>query len=156
MQHKGLFKLAHEETINNKRYLFTHAGLMNSWIDRNKDIIGEPTVENLNRLIDTPKGIAALSEMSSYRTWFGEKSGSILWSDVGEKIDDKSEIDNIMPNEDSIVKPYDYQIFGHTKLRSKPIITDKWACVDCRKAFILDEDGTLTSVTEEKENKEDN
>ena len=75
---------------------------------------------------------------------------------MGEKIDDKSEIDNIIPNEDSIVKPYDYQIFGHTQLRSKPIIRDKWPCVDCRKAFILDEDGTLTSVTEEKENKEDN
>lgn len=153
--HKGLFKLAHEETINGKRYLFTHAGLMNSWIKRNEKVIGEPTPESLNRLIDTPRGIAALAEMSSYRTWIGEKSGSILWSDVREKIDDKSEIDKIIPSEDSIVKMYDYQIFGHTRLINKPMITDKWACVDCKKAFILDEDGTLTSVTEEKENKED-
>ena len=152
---KGLFKLAHEETINGKRYLFTHAGLMNSWVKRNEKVIGEPTPESLNRLIDVPRGVAALAEMSRYRTWIGEKTGSILWSDVREKIDDKSEIDNIVPDDDSIVEMYDYQIFGHTQLTDKPIITDKWACIDCRKAFILDEDGTLTSVTEEKENKED-
>ena len=146
-QHKDVFKLAHEEIINDKRYLFTHAGLMNSWIERHKDIIGEPTVENLNRLIDTPKGIAALSDISRYRTWLGEKSGSILWSDVVEKIDSKSKIDNIVPNDDSIVKPYDYQIFGHTQLRKNPIITDKWACIDCRNAFILDEEGNINQVT---------
>jgi hypothetical protein len=30
------------------------------------------------------------------------------------------------------------------------MITDKWACLDCRKAFILDKDGVLTQVTDEK------
>ena len=149
IQHRHLFKLAHEETINDKKYLFTHAGLMNSWVERNKDIIGEPTVEHLNGLLDTPRGIAALSDMSNYRTWFGEKSGSILWSDVREKIDDKSTIDNMIPNEDSIVEGYDYQIFGHTQQVKNPIITDKWACLDCRKAFLLNED-VLTQVEDEK------
>lgn len=149
-QHKYLFNLAHEEIINDKKYLFTHAGLMNSWIERNKDIVGEPTVDSLNCLLDNPRGIAALSEMSAYRTWIGEKSGSIVWSDVREKIDMKySDEDNIIPNTDSIVETYDYQLFGHTQLSSKPIITDKWACLDCRKAFILDDDGTLTQVTNE-------
>lgn len=152
-QHRGVFKLAHEETINNRRYLFTHAGLMNSWVNRNKDTIGEPTVENLNRLIDTPRGVAVLSDISKYRTWFGEKSGSILWSDVAEKIDNKSKIDNIIPSDDSIVEMYDYQIFGHTQLKKNPIITDKWACLDCRKAFILDDDGIITQATEIKDEK---
>ena len=148
-QHRSIFKLAHEEIVNDKRYLFTHAGLMNSWVSRNKDVIGNPTVENLNRLIDIPTGIAALSEISKYRTWFGEESGSILWSDLREKIDlDDSLEYNIIPNDDSIVKIYDYQIFGHTKLTDKPIITDKWACLDCKKAFILDEEEKLIQVTE--------
>lgn len=146
-QHKYLFNLAHEEIINDKKYLFTHAGLMNSWIERNKDIIGEPTVDSLNCLLDNPRGIAALSEMSTYRTWIGEKSGSIVWSDVREKIDMKySDEDNIIPNTDSIVETYDYQIFGHTQLSNKPIITDKWACLDCRKAFILDENEKLEAT----------
>lgn len=151
MQHRHIFQLAYEEIINNKKYLFTHAGLMNSWIERNKDIIGEPTVESLNNLLDNPRGISTLSEISNYRTWLGEKSGSILWSDVREKIDLDDSIEyNIIPNDDSIVDGYDYQIFGHTQLQEKPIITDKWACIDCRKAFILDENGTLTQVTDEK------
>lgn len=149
---KGLFKLAHSETINGKRYLFTHAGLMNSWISRNKEIIGVPTEENLNRLIDIPKGISALSEISKYRTWFGEESGSILWSDVREKIDlDGSIENNILPNKDSVVDEYDYQIFGHTLMKN-PIITDKWACLDCKKAFILDEDEKLLEVKTDAEN----
>lgn len=138
------FKLAHEEDVSGKKYLFTHAGLMNSWVERNKEIIGEPTVDNLNKLLDLTRGIAALSELSSYRSWIGEKSGSIVWSDVREKIDDKSSVNNIIPNEDSIVEMYDYQIFGHTQLEKEPIITDKWACIDCRCAFLLDTDGTLT------------
>ena len=45
----------------------------------------------------------------------------------------KSSITEIVPKgEDKI-----YQVFGHTQLKS-PLITDKWACLDCRKAFIID------------------
>ena len=132
-----LFQVAYEETINDKKYLFSHAGLTNSWLNRNKDIIGEPTDENLNRLTMSKKGIDALAEISKYRTWFGEETGSILWSDLREKIDiDKSELDNIIPTKDSHVKGYDYQIFGHTMVK-KPIITDNWACLDCKQAFII-------------------
>lgn len=150
-QNKHLFKLAHEETINDKKYLFTHAGLMNSWIERNKDIIGEPTVDSLNHLLYNTRGISTLSEISNYRTWLGEKSGSIVWSDVREKIDLDGSLEfNIIPNADSIVEGYDYQIFGHTQQNKDPMITDKWACLDCRKAFILDENGVLTQVTDEK------
>lgn len=153
VSHSNLFKLAHEEVVNGKKYLFTHAGLMNSWTKRNEDIIGEPTVDSLNQLIKTPRGITALGEMSTYRSWIGEKSGSILWSDVREKIDtNKSDENNIIPNEDSIVDLYDYQIFGHTQLAEKPIITDYWACLDCRKAFILDDDGVLTQIDNETQN----
>lgn len=149
--HRSLFELAHEETIGDKKYLFSHAGLMNSWVERNKRIIGEPTVDSLNHLLEMPEGIRALTDVSSYRSWFGEDSGSIVWSDAREKIDlDDSLEYNIIPNADSIVEGYDYQIFGHTQQNKDPMITDKWACLDCRKAFILDEDGVLTQVTDEK------
>lgn len=149
MQHNHLLKLAHEEIINEKKYLFTHAGLMNSWIERNKDIIGELNTNNLNMLKDNPRGITALSDISRYRTWLGEKSGSILWSDVREKLDLNPLEEKPIPNEDSIVEEYDYQIFGHTQLQEDPIITDKWACIDCRKAFILDENGLQQIENEE-------
>lgn len=141
--HKSFFKLAHEETVNDKKFLFTHAGVMNSWTERNKDIIGEPTVENLNKLLDNPSGIRALSDISKYRTWLGEKSGSILWSDVREKLDIDILSGEMTPNEDSIVEGYDYQVFGHTQLSKDPIINDKWACLDCRRAFIINENGEI-------------
>ena len=149
--YKSLFELAHEEIIGDKKYLFSHAGLMNSWVERNKKVIDDITPDSLTRLLYSANGIRTLTDESSYRTWFGEDSGSIVWSDVREKIDlDDSLEYNIIPNDDSIVKEYDYQIFGHTQQNKDPIITDKWACLDCRKAFILDENGVLTQVTEEK------
>lgn len=149
--HKSLFELAHEEIIGDKKYLFSHAGLMNSWVERNKKVIDDIRPDSLTRLLYSANGIRTLTDVSSYRTWFGEDSGSIVWSDVREKIDlDDSLEYNIIPNDDSIVKEYDYQIFGHTQQNKDPIITDKWACLDCRKAFILDENGVLTQVTEEK------
>ena len=124
---------------------------MNSWVERNKNVIGSPTVESLNHLLEIREGIRALTDVSRYRTWLGEDSGSIVWSDAREKIDlDDSLEYNIIPNADSIVEGYDYQIFGHTQQNKDPMITDKWACLDCRKAFILDEDGVLTQVTDEK------
>lgn len=141
--HKSLFKLAHEEIIGGKKFLFTHAGVMNSWVERNKDIIGEPTVENLNKLLDTPAGVRALSDISRYRTWLGEKSGSILWSDLREKIDIDILTGEMTPNDDSIVEGYDYQVLFHTQLVKDPIINDKWACLDCRRAFIINENGEI-------------
>lgn len=49
-------------------------------------------------------------------------TGSMVWSDVREG-DRESTY---------------YQIFGHTQLESEPIITDKFACLDVRRPFILD------------------
>ena len=142
LTHFSFFKIAHEETVNDKKYLFTHAGVMKSWYERNKEAIGELTVDNLNKLKDYGGGISILGEISKYRTWFGEETGSPLWSDIAEKISDESNIDNVIPNDDSVVDEYDYQIFGHTRLHHE-LITDKWACLDCRKAFILNDDGNL-------------
>ena len=142
LSHLSLFQLAYGHIVGEKKYLFTHAGLMASWYERNKETIGELTVDNLNSLKDTTRGISALGELSNYRTWiFGEESGSIVWSDVHERFDSET-----LPKENENPKEFDFQIFGHTKLRLGPIKTEKWACIDCKKAFLLDENGTLTQV----------
>jgi predicted phosphodiesterase len=144
LSHMSFFKIAHEEIINDKKFLFTHAGVMKSWYDRNKETIGELTVDNLNKLQNFKGGILALGEVSKYRSWFGENSGSPIWSDVREKIDDdKSEIGHVVDNDDSSVDEYDYQIFGHTLLTKNPIITDKWTCLDCKRAFLIDNEGNI-------------
>lgn len=135
--HRSLFKLAHEETIANKRFLFTHAGLMMTWYERFKDLIGDLTVDNLNHLTETPGGVDALADYSSYRGMFGSTTGSIVWSDIREKFGYE---------EDANADGFDFQIFGHTQLHENPIVTDTWACLDCRRAFILDENGNLKEL----------
>lgn len=135
-----LFQLTYEIENNGKRILFSHAGLMNSFVERNRNFIGEPTSDNLNRLLRSKTGTKILCDISTYRTyeWYAQNTGSILWSDINEKIDDPA---------DARVDMYDYQIFGHTiQEDGQPVITEDWACLDCQKAFILDENNRLTMI----------
>ena len=145
--HMSWFKLAYEHEVGGKKYLFTHAGLMMSWYTRNQRVIGDLTVDNLNRLATFHNGIKTLTDISRYRTWLGDPSGSILWSDLFEKIDDPS---------DAVVDGFDYQIFGHTQQeKEKGIIGKQWACLDCRRAFLLNDDGELIMLDKREESHEE-
>lgn len=140
-ENSHLFKVAHSETVGNEKFLFTHAGLMRRWCDENKGLIGTPTAENLNRLTDTKEGIEALWQMSEYRQWLSPHMfGSILWSDIRERLYDD-------PGNEDKIDVCDYQIFGHTQLKKEPYITSKgWACLDCRQAFVLTDNGLIIQV----------
>lgn len=140
------FKLAHEEVINGKKILFTHAGVMKSWYERNKDTIGELTADNLNKLQETKKGEEALCEVSYYRGGM-DSAGSILWSDVRERFGDGF----LRTRDDEDIDEYDFQIFGHTRLNGHAIITDKWACVDCSVPYTIDDNGTLLPFNENEQ-----
>lgn len=132
--HRSLFQLAHEEYVNGKRYLFTHAGLLSQWYDAHKDLIGELTVDNINKLYNIPQGMKALCEVSRYRGGWN-RYGSIVWNDVHEIPDGVN--DNL---------PWDYQVLGHSQQEEHPIITNEFACLDCRKAFILTDEGGFQEV----------
>ncbi len=136
-ENRPLFSLVHEEKINGKKYLFSHGGLMNSWVNSHMNIIKRLTIDNLNNLLYSRDGILILCDVSKYRTKGGYNVGSIVWSDVREKFDNENE---------SVVLPFDYQVFGHSQQDEDPIITDKWACLDCRKAFLLDEKGEFQII----------
>ena len=125
-KNRSLFQLAYEADLD-KHYLFTHAGVLKSWYERHKELIGDLTVDNLNRLKTFPGGIRALCDVSRERGGFG-RIGSMVWSDIEEK----SEIEDF----DGI-----YQVFGHSQQDSQPVITETWACLDCRRAFVLNEEG---------------
>jgi hypothetical protein len=121
--------LAHEELIGDKRYLFTHAGLQIGWYKKHEKLIGELTVNGMNHLLDIPSGIKALCEASWSRGGW-DQFGSIVWNDVtdcGSHVNDEL--------------PWDRQVFGHSQQEEHPIITDTHVCLDCRKAFILNDDG---------------
>lgn len=132
------FNLAYEANISNQRYLFSHSGIEWPWVKNIKedyhlnDITKENIVESLNSLFhsddkEAVRGI--LDRISIYRG--GEDIfGSCVWGDVRafmlhsqggyEQIEDV------------------YQIFGHTML-SEPCVTNKFACLDCLRPFVLDE-----------------
>ena len=95
-------------------YLFSHSGVLPSWLSQH-----DLTLESLETL---PLTDPALLDVSSYRGGYG--TGSCIWGDVREYYDSYQFKDI-------------YQIFGHTQLE-KEIITDTFACLDCRKCFTLD------------------
>jgi hypothetical protein len=96
-------------------YLFSHSGVLPKWLESN-----ELTLEDLETL---PFTSSALLNVSPYRGGWSE-AGSCVWGDVREYASRKH-------------IPELYQIFGHTQLE-EPIIMEDWACLDCRKAFVVD------------------
>ena len=127
--------------------IFSHAGISEGWakavavelsltINLNnpvKSIARYLSDINLNN-ISNKKLIKLLGDISSYR---GGDSyyGSCEWSDIMEHIDHyQSKVEEkLVPLGDDEI----YQVFGHTQLK-KPLITEKWACLDCRQGFIFD------------------
>jgi predicted phosphodiesterase len=119
-----LFKLAHEEVVNSRRYLFTHAGVTRSWLRRNKQLIGSLDSNHLNGLLHSDACIEALAHVGVAR--YGDyPSGSLLWADCDEFVQSK-------PLSDV------YQVFGHSQqFDGRPVITPHYACLDCRTHFVL-------------------
>lgn len=137
-----LFDIAYEKHIKGLRYLFTHAGLLPGWLKQQEDTFGsiEPgmEVETLNRLLHSHSLFHALDDVSPYRGGFSDEIGSIVWADVVDHIaNERSSSYGTLADT--------YQIFGHT-LMEKPVITDTFACIDCRRAFELDENGQLSPI----------
>jgi hypothetical protein len=125
--------------------IFSHAGISEGWKDEVVKRLELPeddysiSIKDLaNLLMDTPltefdnKYVRVISDISHYR-WGDMFYGSCEWADIREHIDHHmTEVkQEIVPLGEK------YQIFGHTQLE-KQLITDKWACLDCRKGFIVD------------------
>lgn len=97
-------------------YLFSHAGITNDWLARR---FPNKTIDEFLKI--PMRDIKPFLLESSYFRGGWNKTGSMIWSDVREQ-DRESTY---------------YQIFGHTQLKSEPIITDTYACLDVRKCFVL-------------------
>lgn len=117
-----LFNLIHIEDD----WLFSHAGVYKGWMDKY-----EFTLEDLNLKTFLGSHWPALEDLSLYRGGYNPV-GSCIWADIRESV--KNEL-----------FPGHKQIVGHTQLNDKPYITDKIACVDVRRCFILD---TITGKIE--------
>lgn len=123
--HRSLFQLAYETAFQGRACLFTHAGVTAPWMRDHEALVHEPFVDSLNALLDDNEGIQALATVGRSRGGWAQ-AGSILWADL-------SEMDR------EVALPQYYQIFGHTQQVEDPIITPTYACLDCRRAFLLSE-----------------
>lgn len=122
-----LFKLIHTEDD----WMFSHAGVYKNWMEKYGF-----TLDDLNLQTFLNSHWPALEDLSWYRG--GDNSvGSCVWADIRESVNY-----GLIP---------DYkQVVGHTQLNEKPYITDKIACLDVRRCFILDtETNEIKELSEE-------
>jgi predicted phosphodiesterase len=122
---------------NGKKFILSHSGVTRFWYNQTKELIGDFNEENINKLLDSYDGMVALAMVGRIRGGFALR-GSIVWADLREHIFENDEKD------ENPMKKY-FQIFAHTRLQSKPFITDTFACIDVGKPFVLD-NGELKEI----------
>ena len=119
--------------------LFSHAGIHKGFLD-DAGISDEhfDAVINNAWLVDDMKILNTLGIYDGYRGFSLSKYGSPVWADVRSFFDISGR---------PIDEGLGFQVFGHTQLKN-PIINKEFACLDCREAFIIDENMYITSFSE--------
>ncbi len=133
-----MFQMAYVKTIGGTKILFTHAGVQLGWLAKHRAILdlehSADIADSLNRLwwdeARRPALLKALDDVSFSR-WGNCRYGSPIWNDVDDFTVGKEEL------------PGYVQIFGHSQQEFDPVITDFYACLDCRRPFVLTEGGEL-------------
>lgn len=132
-----LFDIAHEETVRERRIVFSHAGIHPDWLKNHEMTLGKiecgDEVKHLNRLFHDGLLYEALGDVSWHRGGTS-KIGSCVWADLNEFI-------HFKPKH----LPGCFQVVGHSQ-RSEPKITEHIACLDCRSAFTLDDNFNFTQI----------
>lgn len=127
-----LFEIFYKFEQNYERFLFSHAGIADEWINKYfPNIKANKQLKLLNKKYkenNIEEVVDLLAPCSSYRGGW-DLAGSIVWRDARELIS----------------KRFGYQIFGHTMLKT-PYVTPNWACLDCKNAFILDNKNNICDL----------
>lgn len=135
-ENQELFRLAEQFDIAGKHIVFSHAGILKGWADLIwRGEVSSPhfnVVDRLNNawLTDDYRVLDALGDYDAYRGYGGYKYGSPVWSDIRSWTGVKEE------------ETFGFNIVGHTKVKS-PVVLDQICCLDCKKAFYLDSEGSI-------------
>ena len=133
----SIFSMAHEENVNGKRYLFTHAGISKGWMKSHPEIFPEGCLLSavmINSMMFTPEFVHALEDVSTYRGGWDDW-GSMIWADACEFMKEGALPEGII------------QIAGHTRHMGGAInVGDSYWCLDCAESFILSPDGKITRI----------
>lgn len=169
-----LFKIIDMATIPGKMYqltdseatpasdrvfLFSHAGVQNEWIERNK------LIENYNVLSTSAETICktltdmfnkgdfkfryALNDIGFYRGGHCE-CGSIVWSDCHEFfMAPPTPYVQIFGHTQQLKQVFDHNIEEHTWntwVIDAPAVYNSNICIDCHKCFYIDDEGLLRDL----------
>lgn len=138
-----IFKVAHLETIKGIPYLFSHAGLTTYWInkvnsklwklnDRDISIGKQGVIDLINGMLTDWEGQNMLAVVGKYRSFFGEKTGSVLWADIEE---------HAIPKAPPVYGLNQvFQVIGHTRIEEDMIEFDNLVMIDSQQCFMIDED----------------
>ena len=107
----------YELIYSDDKYLFSHAGVYQKWMDLNKLTLKDLLDYDLDKLSKS------LNWIDYFRGGFYDV-GSCIWADIRDSGTEK------------LLKGY-YHIFGHTQLKFK-VSTSEFSCLDCRVPFSLD------------------
>ena len=137
------FLMAYEKEINGKNFVFSHAGISRKWTDSHPLLTKGIDFDKVNIVewannaweVKDAKFISMLNDIS-FRRWGMSDYGSMIWADT---------MDHYTDNKGEHLIG-DYQIFGHTQTESQPLIFDKFADLDCRRGFILDDYGNILEL----------
>ncbi len=131
---RDLFKLIHVwKPCFAHPIVFSHAPILAEWAET----VGLPDdartiADLLNPIADGDQADAArdlLDRCTALRGGY-DAAGSPVWADVRELNADVHTLE-------------DYNVFAHTRSRFETIEAN-WACLDCRKAFIIDRNAKIT------------
>jgi len=141
--YKELFQIAYMELVNELPYVFSHAGLTTYWLrkvnvnvwklpDNHLSVADSDIIDKINLLDDEGIGQDMLAVIGRHRTWFGERTGSVLWADIEE---------HSLPHAPNVYGLNRvFQVFGHTKLAKgyDKIGFDNLCMIDSRQCFMID------------------
>lgn len=136
-----LFQLCYYLCIDNKPYVFSHAGILKGWLEDIEFYVPSTNIEiqtmcdifNSKFIEEDIELFDQLYEVSIHRGGW-HNYGSMIWADIHEHFSLK----------DEDVLPF-FQIVGHTQLTGpEPIIGKHVTDLDVRTAFILNKDGSIT------------
>ena len=144
-KHADLFQLAFEANAGGRKYIFSHAGIRAGWIERHREHLDGATPQTICRVLNDmwtshsawPVLFSMLADIPDSR-WGFAAYGSPVWSDVDDMRTDAPEL------------PGFYHIFGHSQQSVAPVVNEYFACLDCRRAFRLRDDGDLSCLDENK------
>ena len=160
MSNKELFSLAYDVDIKGKKYMFTHAGILEDWFkfitgkieSKRQDgktwmdfyNLSDESKNKLKSITLDAKSINSLLTFDDgfYCTWMISRSrggrdyaASFLWADIHDHFDAQ------FWNKESTWYKDMYQIFSHTfsyLSLDEYYLGEDFAMLDCRKAFELD------------------